>query len=176
MVALLLAATSAVVALHVLEPGFDPLRRFMSEYTLGGWGGLMRAVFFLLAASGALLARMLWRAARRSVALGLVGWALGMTLAGVCVTDSSLPDAVHTWRGVAHDLGADLAFVSISFAAVRSGPRGWALAAGMASVVVLGRVTDLPGLAQRAFAVLAIGWQLSLALRVGAPARDASSP
>lgn len=157
-----LAATS-VVALHVLEPELDPSRRFMSEYTLGPWGGLMRAVFFLLAASGVLLARALVSIRNRVVVYGLLGWSLGMTLAGLFVTDSSLPGAIHTWTGVLHDGGADFACVALAIAALGSSSRGWVLASAMIVVIALGHALHLPGLGQRGFATLAIGWQLVLA-------------
>ena len=37
-----------VAALHVLEPRFDPMDRFVSEYALGDWGLLMNVAFFAL--------------------------------------------------------------------------------------------------------------------------------
>jgi hypothetical membrane protein len=40
--------TIAIVALHVLQPEFDPRVRFMSEYVFGAYGWLMTTTFFVL--------------------------------------------------------------------------------------------------------------------------------
>src|SRR5262245_43214436 len=37
-----------LVILHVLEPGFNPVWRFVSEYELGSSGWMMRLAFFCL--------------------------------------------------------------------------------------------------------------------------------
>lgn len=164
-IALLLLAAGLVVTLHVLEPAFDPLHRFMSEYVLGRWGLLMRSAFFALAASGALLAGAMRTRAKWTVPLGLAGWSLGMLLAGVFVTDASLGGAPHTTTGLVHDLAADLAFVSVAVAAFESGPRGRIVALAMVAAVFGGRALDVPGLGQRAFATIAIVWQAAVAAR-----------
>lgn len=165
--ALLLLATALILALHRLEPGFDPLHRFMSEYVLGAHGWVMRSVFFVLAASGALLAHGTRETYGRGVVFGLVGWSVGMVLAGVCTTDASLPGSARTPVGIVHDLAADLAFASVMVAAYASSARGRWVVLAMLLTVLGARIVGLPGLEQRAFGALAIGWLLTLALARG---------
>jgi hypothetical protein len=40
-----LTFAAIVAALHVLEPRFDPMDRFVSEYALSDWGLLMNVAF-----------------------------------------------------------------------------------------------------------------------------------
>ncbi len=68
-----------VIALHVLEPEFDPRFRFMSEYALGDYGWLMTTTFFVLglaafvAAAGLRQVHQSSRSARLGVGLLAVG-------------------------------------------------------------------------------------------------------
>ena len=146
-----------VLALHLIERDFDPLRRFLSEYALGPLGALMNATFFLVAASGAALARGAYRAHRWLVAAGFSGWTLGLAVCGVCITDSTLPDQVRTWTGIAHDLGADVAFLSV-FAVMLTTPRGRLFALPMMIAFVAAHATGLIGLGQRVFVGFATAW------------------
>lgn len=146
-----------VLALHVIEPGFDPRYRFVSEYALGPYGALMIAAFFLVAASGAALARGAYRAHRWLAAAGFAGWALGLAVCGLCITDSTLPDQVRTWTGVAHDLGADVAFLSV-FVVMLTTARGRLFALPMMIAFVAAHAAGLIGLGQRVFVGFAAAW------------------
>jgi hypothetical protein len=161
----LAAATIDVVALHVLEPTFDPRSRFMSEYALSSHGSMMRAAFVSAAIAGVALARIAARRDRRIAAVGLAGWSLGMTLAAIFVTDATLAGSPRTWVGVAHDAGADLAFVAITIAAFAHGGLERAVAAVLVLEVIGGRILAAPGLGQRVFAATAIAWQAWVATR-----------
>jgi hypothetical protein len=156
-------AVVLVVSLHVLDPSLDPALRFMSEYARGPWGALMRAVFVLLAAGGAVVTTTLRRSGMPRRALGLGLWSIGMLVAGLFVTDSSLPDAPHTTTGLVHDAAADFAFLALVLGAASKADVGRVAAAAMVVAVVLGRLTGCAGLGQRCFAGIAIAWQLWLA-------------
>ncbi len=137
----------------------------MSEYVLGPWGWVMRVAFFGVALSGAAIGHSFWREPRPLAALGMLGWSSGMVVAGLFRCDSSLPDRVRTWIGLAHDVGADGAFVAMAVAQV-SGPRYGRVVAIVMVVAIVGfRLVNLAGLGQRVFATLAIGWQLAVLVR-----------
>ncbi len=71
------AAVALVIALHVLEPEFDPSWRMLSEYSLGRYGLLMRLAFLAAGTAVIALAYALF---------GLTGaiavWALAVTAIG----------------------------------------------------------------------------------------------
>jgi hypothetical protein len=110
------AATAAgfvllLAALHGIEPEFDPSWRFISEYELGGWGGLMSLAFLCLAVSAGSL--LLAVRSQLRTAGGRVGvWVLGVSafaflLAGTFRTDSQLAET-GTASGVIHSIAAAL--------------------------------------------------------------------
>jgi hypothetical membrane protein len=76
------------IALHFLEPEYDPRFRFMSEYAWGQYGWLMTTTFFVLGLALVTVAvgiRELYgssRSARIGFGLLVVG-ALGVSFAGV---------------------------------------------------------------------------------------------
>ena len=113
-----LAATSAatagafvviLIALHAIEPEFDPSWRFISEYQLGEWGWLMSLAFVCLSASaGTLLlaVRTQVRTVGGRIGLGLLALtAVAFIIAGVFRTDSSVADAPST-TGMIHNTAA----------------------------------------------------------------------
>lgn len=70
------AASGMLGVLHVLRTDCDPRHRFVSEYVVGAWGGLMTSVFFVLAAGVLVLARGLRRSAAQKEAGILTLWVL----------------------------------------------------------------------------------------------------
>lgn len=79
----LAAAFPVLLALlHVLNPGYDPGRRLISEYEGGNQGWLMRLAFFCLAGAAFAVSATLWPRLRTFggrtglVLLGVVGLAL----------------------------------------------------------------------------------------------------
>jgi hypothetical membrane protein len=76
------------IALHFLEPEYDPRFRFMSEYAWGAYGWLMTTTFFVLGlalvtvAVGLREVHQSYLSARIGIGLLLVG-SLGVSLAGV---------------------------------------------------------------------------------------------
>jgi hypothetical protein len=101
----------AVVALHFLEPGFDPSWRMVSEYALGRYGWLLTLGFLAWAASYASLVVAVRPHIRTTG--GMIGliWllvnALGATMGAIFPIDpiTSSPDA-GTTSGILHGVGA----------------------------------------------------------------------
>jgi hypothetical membrane protein len=86
-----------VIALHILEPEFDPRFRFMSEYALGDYGWLMTTTFFALGLAAFAVGLRYVHQSSRSARIGfglLVVAALFVWLAGVF--RDSIP---FSWRG-----------------------------------------------------------------------------
>jgi len=113
-----LATTSAATAaafvlllavMHVIEPEFDPSWRFISEYQLGAWGGLMSVAFLCLAASATTLllaVRSQVRTVAGRIGLGILALcAVAFFVAGVIRTDSLLAETATT-TGVIHSTAA----------------------------------------------------------------------
>jgi len=117
------AATFVVllIALHFIEPEFDPSWRFISEYELGRFGWVMSLAFLCLAISYVTLfiaIRLQLRtiAGRIGLALLLVS-AVGLAMAGIFTTDpitTSPEDA--TTSGMLHGVGGSLG-IAMTFAA-----------------------------------------------------------
>ena len=150
------AAAAFVVllaALHIVKPELDPAWRFLSEYAIGEYGGLMVLAFLSLAVSFVALFVALRTQVRTIV--GRIGLALllisaaGLIFAGVFTTDpiTTSHDAVTT-RGKLHIVGGTLgmampvAAVFVSWALVRnpawsSARRSILVAAGLAVVGAL---------------------------------------
>jgi hypothetical membrane protein len=114
----------AVVALysllHLLRPDYNPFQRFLSEYAVGRFGGLMTAAFLLQALISLALVIGLFREVRHSGSLlagcaFLIVAALTLTLAGVFQTD--LSDSIGPFRlitptGMLHQLAGAISFLS----------------------------------------------------------------
>ena len=124
-----------VVALHKLEPEFDPSWRMLSEYSLGSYGLLMRIAFILggtgVAASGVAL----WPPAG-VLAAGLPVVALGPIGAAFVDTDPIMtPRSEITSRGKVHAglgslfiLGFPIAATIAGIGAAMHSPAGQILA------------------------------------------------
>lgn len=124
-----------VVALHKLEPEFDPSWRMLSEYSLGSHGVLMRVAFILggtgVAASGVAL----WQPAGLQ-AVGLPVVALGPIGAAFIDTDPiTTPRPEITSRGKVHAglgslfiLGFPVAATCAGIGAATHSPAGQILA------------------------------------------------
>lgn len=161
------------VALHVLEPEYDPRTQFMSDYAWGAYGWLMTTTFFVLGLAVVTVAigvrnvyQPSWRA-RLGFGLLVIG-ALCVCLAG-------------GFRGFPlHDVASAVAFPSLVMAGLvlSSSFRyevGWhvihlstfLIAIGMCAAVV-SMIVDvgMPGLQQRAFLSLLLLWLSIVADRV----------
>lgn len=157
-----------LVALHGLRPDLAPSWRFISEYELGAYAGLMRLAFFALAVGTAGVAWALASQARSLAGyLGLLQ--LAMSAAGMVLAAVYAPDATNHL----HDLGAMLD--QVPFAAlflawslsrnerwVKRRGALWALGAlnlfGLASFVVSMAVM-LPANGGRPGPTVLVGWQ-----------------
>jgi hypothetical membrane protein len=153
------------VALHFLEPEYDPRFRFMSDYAWGTYGWLMTTTFFVLGlavltiAVGVRGVHHSSRGARTGFGLLVIG-ALFVCLAGV-------------FRGFPlHDVASAVAFPSLVMAVLFlswsfRNAAGWQvihpvtflLAVGMFAALV-SMIVDIgmPGLQQRGFFVLLLVW------------------
>lgn len=171
--------TSVVVALHVLEPEFDPERRFVSEYVLGDWGWLMKVAFFALGiglvALGVATARTLAPIRRTRVVRNLyISCGVAAFVSGLFDSDELVDGEVvdPSAHGAVHDLAGIILFGSLIAAtfllrkAFAVTP-GWENRAKAAPIVGSGLVAGLVatatphdwfGLAQRAFLVGIVGW------------------
>lgn len=100
-----------LIALHVLKPEMDPLRRFISEYALGKFGILMSLAFacWALAYWGLIMAlRSQLTSASGKIGLLLLGVsAIGLSMAGLFTTDPALSET-HTTHGKLHGVGGTL--------------------------------------------------------------------
>jgi hypothetical protein len=115
-----------LASLHVLEPEFDPMWRFVSEYALGSFGLLMHLAFFMLATSLASAGVVLFPFIRSSggkiarivgyIGLTILGIAaIGILLAAIFRTDSmTTPPAATTLSGNMHVFGASLDFTPLA--------------------------------------------------------------
>jgi hypothetical membrane protein len=170
------------IALHVLEPEFDPRFQFMSDYAWGAYGWLMTTTFFVLGlavltvAIGVRHVHDSSRGARIGFGLLIVG-ALFVCLAGV-------------FRGFPlHDVASAIAIPSFVMAALFLSwsfrhaaewqvihPATFLIAVGMFAAVA-SMVVDvgMPGLQQRAFLGLLLLW-LSIVVHRFATIASTSSP
>jgi hypothetical membrane protein len=153
------------IALHFLEPEYDPRFHFMSDYAWGAYGWLMTTTFFVLGlavltvAVGVRNVHQSSRSARVGFGLLVVG-ALFVCLAGV-------------FRGFPlHDVAGAVGIPSLVMAALLlswsfRNAAGWQvihpatflIAVGMFAAVV-SMIVDvgMPGLQQRAFLSLLLFW------------------
>ncbi len=130
----LASAVALVVALHRLEPEFDPAWRMLSEYSLGKYGWLMRTAFILGGAGVMAAGVALWPTAG-VLAAGLPVVALGPIGAAFIDTDPvttarpeiSSRSKVHAALGALFILGFPVAATLAGIGAARS-PAGLVLA------------------------------------------------
>ena len=153
------------IALHFLEPEYDPRFQFMSDYAWGAYGWLMTTTFFVLGlailtvAVGLRKVHQSSRSARTGFGLLVIG-ALSVCLAGV-------------FRGFPlHDVASAVAFPSLVMGALLLSwsfrkaaglqvihPATLLIAVGMFAALV-SMIVDvgMPGLQQRAFLFLLLLW------------------
>jgi hypothetical membrane protein len=153
------------IALHFLEPEYDPRFQFMSDYAWGAYGWLMTTTFFVLGlavltvAIGVRDVHQSSRSARVGFGLLVIG-AVFVCLAGI-------------FRGFPlHDIASAVAIPSLVLAAVilsssfrtAAGwqaiyPAAFLISIGMFSAVVsMFADIGMPGLQQRAFLFLLLLW------------------
>jgi len=185
-IAVVLFYVTVQIAMHVLEPEFNPLRVPMSAYVLGAYGAWMTATYFVLAAGLLALAYCLATTLRRrpltaTAVIFLVIAASGALLAGSFPMD--LPGGTLTSAGRLHMVGGALTFPSwilgvlLFTLSIRQDPRWQAVSAPLtvvaAGVVVAGAIMFLSvailgfgAYAQRLLVVLLFAWMVLAALRV----------
>jgi hypothetical membrane protein len=161
------------IALHVLEPEYDPRYRFMSEYVWGAYGWLMTTTFFVLGlavfavAAGLREVHQSSRSARTGFGLLVIG-AVFVCLAGVFKEFT-----LHSAAGAVGLPSVLMATLVLSWSFRRAS--GWQpihrvtllIALGML-VALLSIIVDvgMPGLQQRAFLSLLWLWLLVVAYRL----------
>ncbi len=176
-----LAVFAGLVALeHVLRPGLDPAERFVSEYARGWTQPIAVAAFLAWAvatAAGVVIATRLRRDRRLARALTVAALAvavLGLLLAAAFSTQTvggELPEGVRrTTGGRLHDLGTLFILAGLLVAALASlrlvAERRYRLTVLALAVALLAVVpvlvalgVDAPGIGQRAFIAVGLGWQ-----------------
>ncbi len=160
-----------VALLHMLQPGYDPANRLMSELALGRYGramiiafsGLAIAVFGIQAALGSF-------GASPSLRVLLVAAALSFFAAGVFPL-GAMPEVHVAAIAIAFVLSvlAMYLYPSGAGSAAVAAPRilSWSLAAGIVASVALG-TSNLPmGIAQRLAAACLVIWLTVLGWRLG---------
>lgn len=110
-----------VAGLHLLRRDYDPLRRLLSEYALGPYGGLMGFAFMALAlGSFALVAGL--RTCDGPASQSPTGifllllWSSGVLLAGLVPTDPM--GVARSASGIVHDVAALVALLSLPAGAI----------------------------------------------------------
>jgi hypothetical protein len=112
----------AVAILHVLRPDLNPIRRAVSNYTVGPFGLLMTAAFFTLALSEFALAlgfaRLLTPSKGSYISVLLLNFAgTGMVMTGIFPGDVKSLHPPGTITSLIHWIGAGLSFLSLMIAA-----------------------------------------------------------
>ena len=175
--ALLVAAPTCVVALHVLSPDLEPRSRRLSEYANGPYGYLMTLAFLTLGAGLMALAVALHDRRRRvwlpwPVPPGFAIAGIGMVVSGLFPTD---PGSANSMRETIHSQASGLASVALIVSAVlwllggrRRTPRRWqpsptaawfaVAATALAVASPLLHRTTWTGLSQRALWAALFGW------------------
>ena len=114
-------AAGLMVLLHVLEPGFDPSWRMLSEYALGRYGVLMRVAFLAMGTGVIAVAVALWRIAG-PWSLGLILVAIGPLGAAFVDTDPiTTPRAQMSRRSNIHAVLGSLFILGFPLAATVAG-------------------------------------------------------
>ncbi len=127
MIRLAVAATVLValiiLALHVIKPEFEPSWRFISEYSIGRYGWIMKLAFMAWAVSCAALALALRPAVHTTsgtIGVGLLLLvAASLVLAGLFNQDPvTIKPAESTTSGALHGIAAMIGIPSIPMAAM----------------------------------------------------------
>lgn len=188
-----LSFLAVVLALHFLRRDYDPTRRFLSEFAVGPYGGLMTMAFFVLGLSAFALAFGFQQERQLSgrnwpgpLLFALCG--ADLFLVGLFPTDlQGAP--VRTWVGILHDWVSTPPFLFLlaamfSFCRHFKSDDRWrslylpTLALGLTTLFVR-IITLLPfgpgwtGLTQRTLASLVLLWLLLLAARLHVVAKTA---
>jgi hypothetical membrane protein len=154
-----------VTALHILEPGFDPRFRFISEYALGRYGWLTTTTFFALALATVVVAAGIrevhpstWRV---RIGFGL----LAVASMFICISGVFRDSIPHLLAGAVAFPSLAMAALLLSWTFRRAA--GWesihlatlVIALGMLAAF-LSMVADVgvPGVQQRAFLLLLLLW------------------
>ena len=159
-----------VVALHLLQPGYDPASQLMSELALGPHGGWMLAAFSGLALATLGVQTAIGAAgASRGYRILLAVAALFFLMAGVFPLGAT--SEIHIAAIATAFVLAVLAmylFPSSAGSAAAVAPRriSWSLAAGVAASVALGHSVMPMGVGQRLAATCLLVWLAVLGLRL----------
>src|SRR6266536_1649173 len=140
-----------LVILHVLEPEFNPIWRFVSEYELGPYGWMMRLAFFCLGCG--CVAVFIALRTQLPTTSGKVGLSLLLAAgASLFLTALFAPDPVTvgagetTRHGSTHSLASVLAGVSFALAATMI-TRSWRRDAARVPAKALHWIGQLPWMA-----------------------------
>ncbi|HEV8711718.1 MAG TPA: DUF998 domain-containing protein [Candidatus Binatia bacterium] len=177
---------SVAVAMHFLEPEFDPVRAPMSAYVLGHYGAWVTTTYFVMGAAliaiGCGLVKTLHPSGRTNAALSLtLIAAAAFFVAGLFPMD--FPPPPRTPSGRLHLLGGLFAFPTMALSALlfslsfrRDGywrtvsVPALTLSAGMIAAYALGFLSILllgfAGYAQRLFMILRFVWAFLVALHL----------
>lgn len=169
--ALLIVATAALVALHVLPSTRIPLTHPVSAYALGRHAWLWRVA--VIAFGGTMLVQALgsgWHHLSRADAL-LATTGVGLLVLTVFPTDPWYPwEHMPTLIGFGHLLGTGLAFAAFSVASTTSARRDLRLLgrafvgllllamAGVGVALLLGKGTPFVGVIERGMLGAAVVW------------------
>jgi hypothetical protein len=177
-----------LVLMHVIQPGLNPAKHYVSEYALGQAGGHM---MFAYVVAGAGVLGIAWSAGSilpgkrgRAVGTGLVLVGVSIIVTGVTRIDIPAADGsmTPTVSGTVHELIGYVTFVGLlpaSFllaGAFRNDPRlssaarrAWIFAVAIV-VALVAAVTsqslDLAGVGQRILLVTLIAWLIFVALQL----------
>ena len=161
------------MALHVLEPEYDPRYRFMSEYAWGKYGWLMTTTFFVLGLAAFAVAAGL-REVHQSSWSARIGFGL-LVVGGlfVCLAGVFRGFPLHDAAGAVGLPGITMAALLLSWS-FRRAP-GWQAIYRATLFISLGMLAGLlsilanigmPGLQQRAFLFLFLLWLLVVVHRL----------
>ncbi len=182
-----LALFAGLVALeHVLRWDLPPSDHFVSEYARGWTWPLQTVAFLAWAAATAACAVLAARVPQRPIARALVVLLLGLAVAGLVmaavwrtetVAGELPPEVVRTLGGRLHDLGTLGILVGLLLASLVSlrlvsdtRYRLLVVALGVTLVAIVPVLValrlDAPGIGQRGFILVALGWQWAFARAV----------
>ena len=180
-----------ILAMHLLEPEFNPMKVPMSAYVAGAYGGWMTTSFFalavaLLATTFGLLAGLPRNVLAWIACLLFLIATLGVVLGGLFPGIVRGPLSIHL-----HAIGSVLAFPSMTLGAFlfslsfcyaphwrRIAAAAVTLASGMMVIHFLRLfhpVPDVAGLMQRMFFLLFVPWLLLVGARLPRLSRETAS-